>query len=101
MSKLEKAVAPIELIRREHECPMCRQRFQSTAMGCHRGCPMVNHCGALCCPHCGYEFVDSSRVEARFRRLGDLWRTALSWVKPKSASTPAGETPTEKGNHPR
>ncbi len=101
MSKRSTSVAPVELIQRDHECPMCRRRFQSTAMGCHRGCPVASHCGALCCPHCGYEFVDSSRVEARFRKLGAIWRTALSWVRPKLPSTPAGKTPTEERNRPR
>jgi len=58
-----------------HECPLCRKPFETESMGCQRGCPLVRHCGALCCPHCGYEFVDTTKTEARFARVGGWFAT--------------------------
>jgi hypothetical protein len=57
-----------------HECPLCRQSFASEDMNCHDNCFLGRRCGVLCCPHCGYEFVDTRGVERRFSRLGGFLR---------------------------
>lgn len=66
-----------------HECPFCRRTFPETSMACHGGCPMASHCGALCCPHCGYEFIDTRSVASRFERIRSWFRFFRR--KPESA----------------
>jgi len=47
-------------------CPLCGTRFDRSA-GCTSACPMSSHCITLCCPDCGYRFVDEHRsMLARF-----------------------------------
>lgn len=41
-------------------CPLCGARFEAQA-ACVAGCPMSRYCSTLCCPACGYRFVDESR----------------------------------------
>jgi NMD protein affecting ribosome stability and mRNA decay len=57
-------------------CPLCGARVSEDGSVCE-GCPVAmvthapRHCGVLCCPRCGYQFVErSSWLES----LGRLWR---------------------------
>ena len=58
--------APAPLPRREpvtaveHRCPLCGGTFAEE--GHCRSCPLTAHCRTLCCPNCGYSFVESSGV---------------------------------------
>ena len=47
-------------------CPLCQFRF-SEQEGC-RSCGLVHHCELLRCPHCGYEFVETSKILSFFSR---------------------------------
>ena len=50
----------------DHRCPLCGGTFAEEA---HCSvCPMSRHCQILCCPHCGYSFVETSTVVTLFRR---------------------------------
>jgi len=54
-------------------CPLCGQEFRLDAMGCHDGCPLARRCAVLCCPHCGYEFVDEGPTRRRLARIRSFW----------------------------
>jgi len=50
-------------------CPMCGCDFdESEHAGC-TACPLNRHCRVLCCPRCGYEFVEESWLVDRWRDL--------------------------------
>ena len=49
-------------------CPLCGGRFPGRA-SCPSGCPMARSCRTLCCPHCGYRFVQDSAVVDLVRRV--------------------------------
>ena len=49
-----------------HRCPLCGGTFAEEP---HCSvCPMSRRCMILCCPNCGYSFVESSTVVNLFRR---------------------------------
>jgi len=50
-------------------CPLCQADFASSEMSCHTGCLISQHCRVLCCPHCGYQFVDTTAMEHRLDRI--------------------------------
>jgi hypothetical protein len=65
--------APAPVLRREpataveHRCPLCGGTFAEET---HCGvCPMTSYCRTLCCPNCGYSFVESSSVVDLVRRV--------------------------------
>lgn len=37
-------------------CPLCGAKFDATAEGCRRDCPLSRGCSLVCCPHCSYGF---------------------------------------------
>ena len=41
-------------------CPLCGGEFPARE-ACAPGCPLGSRCNTLCCPHCGYRFVDERR----------------------------------------
>ncbi len=43
------------------KCSLCGYEFDETDRSCHTGCPMSKNCNLICCPHCGYQTVDTSR----------------------------------------
>ena len=47
----------------EHDCPLCGLHFAEGAAHCG-GCPMNAACKTICCPRCGYEYVDHSATIA-------------------------------------
>jgi len=53
-------------------CPLCGAKASFGSSSC-AVCPMGSRCEVLCCPNCGYEFVEKSVVydffQALFRRL--------------------------------
>jgi hypothetical protein len=53
-------------------CPLCGARASFGSSSC-AVCPMGSRCDVLCCPNCGYEFVEKSVVydflQGLFRRL--------------------------------
>jgi Fe2+ transport system protein FeoA len=54
-------------------CGLCGHRFDPRVLACHDGCPLGPTCRLICCPNCGYEVPDESRVPgarlvARLRR---------------------------------
>jgi len=52
-------------------CPLCGGSFPADGSGCPSACPIAKQCKVLCCPHCGYEFVEDSAVASGIARL---WR---------------------------
>ena len=42
-------------------CPFCGAAVSSVTTSC-TSCPMNTGCGSLCCPRCGYRFVERSAV---------------------------------------
>jgi hypothetical protein len=52
-------------------CPLCGQRFDPEGSSCPSGCPLAGKCKVICCPNCGYEFVEDSAVVSG---LGRLWK---------------------------
>ena len=53
-------------------CPMCGQRFDPDANSACTACPLHAGCSLVCCPHCGYETIDTRRS----RLVG--WAAALT-----------------------
>lgn len=53
-------------------CPLCGERFDPDGSSCPSGCPLAGRCKVICCPNCGYEFVEESAVVSG---LGRLWKT--------------------------
>lgn len=51
----------------EHDCPLCGLHFAEGAVHCG-GCPLNASCGTICCPRCGYEYVDRSATVDLFHR---------------------------------
>ena len=51
-----------------HDCPLCGCDFEEGAAHCG-GCPLNQACGTVCCPRCGYEFVDRSATVDWLRRM--------------------------------
>jgi hypothetical protein len=51
----------------DHRCPLCGGGF-AEQHHCSV-CPLSARCHILCCPHCGYSFVERSGVVDFFRRL--------------------------------
>ncbi len=50
-----------------HRCPLCGGRFAEEE---HCSiCPMTSYCHTLCCPNCGYSFVERSSVIDFSRRV--------------------------------
>ena len=51
-------------------CPLCGQRFSRDCKSC-ADCLMGGSCDRLCCPSCGYSFVDgeSSAVVGWLKKL--------------------------------
>jgi len=43
------------------QCPLCGFLFDESDMHCQAGCAFNRHCTILCCPNCGYQFVDVSK----------------------------------------
>ena len=54
-------------------CPLCQHRFEQAEAGCSR-CPLSTNCHVICCPNCGYQFVEHSSIVEFFRRLTARWR---------------------------
>ncbi|MGQ9859068.1 MAG: hypothetical protein ACUVS3_10325 [Thermodesulfobacteriota bacterium] len=55
----------------EIQCPLCGFRFPRDSAKPCAGCPMGKaHCQRLiCCPHCGYGFVESSAIVEWVKKL--------------------------------
>jgi Fe2+ transport system protein B len=43
------------------KCPLCSFRFTSREQSCLPVCPLSSGCMSVCCPRCGYHFVDEER----------------------------------------
>ena len=56
----------------EHRCPLCGAGFAEEEH-CS-SCPMTSYCHTLCCPNCGYSFVERSSIVDFVRRLARRWR---------------------------
>lgn len=48
-------------------CPLCQHKFEGRT-ACH-GCGMMAGCQLICCPQCGYEFVESSKTVSFFKEM--------------------------------
>ena len=60
-----------------YRCPLCAGEVRADRDSCRGGCPLARRCRILCCPRCGYEFVEDSaivsgigRLFRRLRRIG-------------------------------
>jgi hypothetical protein len=49
-------------------CPLCGNRFEEGENTACSACPMGKECGTICCPNCGYQFVERSWIV-------DTWRS--------------------------
>ena len=49
-------------------CPMCGAAVGAGAEACE-SCPISSGCEVLCCPRCGYRFVERSVIWEFFRSL--------------------------------
>jgi Fe2+ transport system protein FeoA len=54
-------------------CGLCGHVFDPNGLACHEGCPLGARCRLICCPNCGYEVPDESRIPS-IRLLGRLRR---------------------------
>jgi uncharacterized C2H2 Zn-finger protein len=54
---------------REIRCPFCGKEFTEKEEGCKGKCGVMGNCGLICCPRCGYSFVEESRTIKWFRKL--------------------------------
>ena len=54
---------------RIRKCPLCGGTIPADRSRCGGGCPMAMNCRILCCPHCGYGFVEDSIVITGIGRL--------------------------------
>ena len=52
-------------------CPLCGGPVSTDGDSCPSGCPMAKKCKMICCPNCGYEFVEDSAIVSG---LGRLWK---------------------------
>ena len=50
-------------------CPLCGAEYTYAEMACHSGCPFNKGCNILCCPHCGYEYIEESYIVNLFRKI--------------------------------
>jgi hypothetical protein len=44
------------------KCALCGSWFDERDLACHGSCPMTDRCAIVCCPSCGYQTVDDSRM---------------------------------------
>ena len=51
------------------KCPLCGNKFDQAEMACHHGCPFNTACNIICCPNCGYEWVEESATVNLFRKI--------------------------------
>lgn len=51
------------------KCPLCGGTVPTDRGRCAGGCPIAKNCRILCCPHCGYGFVEDSAVATGIGRL--------------------------------
>jgi hypothetical protein len=58
-------------------CPLCGYRFSADSLNCHAGCPLSAKCRVLCCPGCGYEFIDTAPTERRLAAIRSFFRRLL------------------------
>jgi hypothetical protein len=52
---------------KEYMCPLCGMRFTSGGRGCS-ACPLHGGCDIVCCPRCGHQFPEESKLVALARR---------------------------------
>ena len=67
-------MTPVKQPGQFRKCPLCGGAVPSDRSHCARGCPMARNCRILCCPHCGYGFVEDSTVATGIGRLVDRLR---------------------------
>lgn len=61
--------------REGHRCPLCGWGFSEAegAGSCGR-CPLGAHCETICCPRCGYSFVERSATLGLLSRMAHSTR---------------------------
>ena len=59
---------------RRIRCGLCGHVFDPRTLACHEGCPLGAKCRLICCPNCGYEVPDESRL-AGARLLASIRRS--------------------------
>jgi hypothetical protein len=58
----------------DHKCPLCGGVVPADRDHCAAGCPLAKGCRVLCCPSCGYEFVEDSAIASGVSRL-------VGWIR--------------------
>lgn len=48
-------------------CPLCGNHFDEEDSGACVACPLNRNCGTICCPNCGYQFIERSWLVDRWR----------------------------------
>ena len=43
-------------------CPLCQFEFDERELACHSACALAGGCAIVCCPNCGYQQVDESKL---------------------------------------
>jgi hypothetical protein len=61
---------------RTHRCPLCTHAFDDGREKCS-ACPMHTGCATICCPNCGYSFVDRSATVSGVTRAARALRRFL------------------------
>ncbi len=67
-------------------CGLCGFEFDERSMLCHSQCPLAEGCAILCCPNCGYQFVDETKSS-----LASWLRGLLARRQAEAAPRPTAE----------
>ena len=51
-----------------YKCPLCSYSFKVGEAKCG-ACPMSKGCKIICCPHCGYQWVEESKAVNLIKKL--------------------------------
>jgi hypothetical protein len=67
-------------------CALCGYTYDAVGMVCHASCPLSAGCHITCCPNCGYQTPDETRMSV----AGALKRTWDAYLEKRAARRDAG-----------
>ena len=56
-------------------CPLCGYAFSREESDRCAVCPVNRNCGLICCPGCGYRFVEDSWIVGKWRDLKCMFKS--------------------------
>jgi hypothetical protein len=62
-------------------CALCGYAYDAVGMACHTSCPLSAGCHVTCCPNCGYQTPDETKMGV----AGALKRTWDAYLQKRSA----------------